>query len=362
MITDRRISAFRRKLAQEDILAFLVTGISNVRYLTGFEDTFDDDANVVALLTPEITRVYTDFRYEEAVCEAAEGTPWVVYAPTDSLYTVLCDDLAALGIEQLALESSVVYGRFRFLSERFGGKVYVVDQWVESLRQTKEAAEVERIAAAAALADRTMEHVLGMLEPGVIERDIVLEIEVFMRTNGAEGVAFPPIVASGLNSSRPHAGVTERAIGAGDFVTIDLGARVQGYCSDLTRTVVMGSASTRQREIYSAVYDANAAAIEAVHGGISGMDLDAVARDLLTKRGFGTQFGHGLGHGVGLQIHEMPSVNSRWRDSIPAGVVITIEPGVYIPEFGGVRIEDLVLVEDGGCTVLSESPRELTEI
>jgi len=201
-----------------------------------------------------------------------------------------------------------------------------------------------------------------MLEPGVIERDIVLEIEVFMRTNGAEGVAFPPIVASGLNSSRPHAGVTERAIGAGDFVTIDLGARVQGYCSDLTRTVVMGSASTRQREIYSAVYDANAAAIEAVHGGISGMDLDAVARDLLTKRGFGTQFGHGLGHGVGLQIHEMPSVNSRWRDSIPAGVVITIEPGVYIPEFGGVRIEDLVLVEDGGCTVLSESPRELTEI
>ena len=128
MITDRRISAFRRKLVLEDIPAFLVTGISNVRYLTGFEGIFDDDANVVALLTPEITRVYTDFRYEEAASEAAEGTPWVVYAPADSLYTVLCDDLAALGIEQLALESSVAYGRFRFLSERFGGKVYVLDQ------------------------------------------------------------------------------------------------------------------------------------------------------------------------------------------------------------------------------------------
>ncbi len=362
MITDRRISTLRRRLLQEGVPAFLVTSIPNIRYLTGFEGVFDDEANVACLLTSEIARAYTDFRYAEAAKEAAEGTPWIVHTPADSIYTTICEDLHALDVEEMAVESSVPYGRFRFLSEHFGGRVHVFDQTVEKIRQVKEAAEVERIAAAAELADRTMAHVFGILGPGSVERDISLEIEVFIRKNGAEAVAFPPIVASGPNSSKPHAITTDRAMERGDLVTIDIGARLDGYCSDLTRTVVLGPASTRQREVYSAVYDANIAAIEGVRAGLRGVEIDAIARDLLVDRGFGAYFQHGLGHGVGLEVHEMPSVSTRYRESIPAGAVVTIEPGVYIPEFGGVRIEDLLVVEESGSTVLSKSPKELTEI
>ena len=362
MIADGRISAFRRRLAQEDIPAFLVAGIPNVKYLTGFERTFDETANAVCLVTAEIARVYTDFRFEESASVEAEGTPWAVYSPIESMYEVLCDDLHALGIERLGMESSVPYGRFRFISEHFGGQVHVLDHWPELLRQTKEAAEIERIAAAAALADQAMDHALGMLSPGLVEREIALQIEVFMRRNGADGVAFSPIVASGPNSSKPHASATDRQLADGDFVTIDLGAKVGGYCSDMTRTVVMGSASARQREVYSAVLQANEAAIAAVRAGIVGFELDAIARDLLAKKGLAKHFGHGLGHGVGLEVHEIPHIGAKWRDAIPAGAVITVEPGAYIPEFGGVRIEDLVLVEESGRTVMTKTPKDLIEI
>jgi len=362
MIADRRISAFRRRLAEEKVGAFIVTSVPNVRYLTGFEGVFDDEANVACLVTPELVRVYTDFRYEEAAREAAEGTPWVVYAPEDSIYVHMVEDLTLQDVEEIALESSVAYGRFRFLSERFGGKVLVVEHWVESLRQVKEAAEIERIAAAAALTDETLAHVLGVVAPGVRERDIALEIEMYMRRAGADGVAFTPIVASGPNSSRPHAGVTDRALEVGDLLTIDLGARVDGYCSDCTRTVVLGSATDRQREVYEAVLAANLAALAAIRSGVPGADFDKIARDTLTERGLGVYFGHGLGHGVGLEVHEMPSLSQRWRDSIMAGSVVTVEPGVYIADFGGVRIEDLVVVEEAGCTVLSSAPKELLEL
>jgi len=362
MIADRRLSAFRLKLAEERIPAFIVTRIPNVRYLTGFEEVFDDEANVACLVTSELARVYTDFRYEEAAREAAEGTPWVVYVPEESIYITIVEDLTVNGVEEIAVESSVPYGRFRFLSERFGGKVLAADQWVEQLRQVKEAAEIERIAAAAALSDSALAHVLETLAPGVRETEVAFEIEVFMRREGAQGTAFPPIVASGPNSSRPHARASDRAIEAGDFVTIDLGARLDGYCADMTRTVVVGSASERQKEVHRAVLDASDAALAVIRAGLPGSEFDAVARELLTERGFGANFGHGLGHGVGLEVHEMPNLSRRWRESIPSGAVVTVEPGVYIPEFGGVRIEDLVVVEEGGNTVLTASPKGLMEL
>jgi Xaa-Pro aminopeptidase len=362
MVADQRLSALRRRMVQDGIVAFLVTDNANTRYLTGFDAVFDDEANVALLITSDVARIYTDFRYAEAARTAAEATPWALHVQRESLYVEMAEELAQEGVEELCMESSVPYGRFRFVSEKFGGNITVVDQWVEELRQVKERAELERIADAAAVTDATMEHVIGQLAIGKSEQEIALEIEVHMRTHGAEDVAFKPIVASGPNSSRPHASTTDRTLESGDLVTLDMGAKVEGYCADLTRTVCMGEATERQREVYSAVLGANEAAIAGAKAGLSGADIDEIARDYLKQAELSEHFGHGLGHGVGLQVHELPNVSPRGRDAVPAGAVVTIEPGVYVAGFGGVRIEDLAVVEDGGCTLLSASPKALIEI
>ncbi len=349
-------------MIEGDLQSFLVTSIPNIRYITGLENVFDDGANVVCLVTAEVARVYTDSRYSEAAEEAASGTGWVVKLPMEDLYVDLCSELDDEKVDRLTMEASVPYGRFRFVAEQFRGRVEVIEDFIEHQRQVKETAEIERIAAAAELTDRAMERVLSVLEPGLSEVEIGLEVECFMRKNGAEEVAFAPIVASGPNSSRPHAGLTDRVVGPGDFVTIDIGARVGGYCADMTRTVVIGAANDRQRAVYEAVREANEAGIAAARAGISGVELDLAAREVLREKGFAEQFTHGLGHGVGLNVHELPHVSVRGRDPIRAGSVVTIEPGVYVPGFGGVRIEDLIVIEDGGCTVLSKSPKRLIEL
>ncbi len=363
MNADARLSRLRRRLAEEGHDAALVCDVSNVRYVTGFEAVWDDDANVACLVTADLARIYTDSRYAEAAAAAAVATPWALSTPSASIYVTLCDDLGADGIGSLVLESSVPFGRFRFISERFSGRVAAVDDWVEELREVKEAAEVERIARAAALTDRAFDHVLGVLRPGLTETEVVLELEFFMRRHGSEGVAFPSIVACGPNSSRPHAVPGQRRIEAGDPVILDLGARVEGYCSDMTRTVVVGApASSEFRAVYEAVLAANEAGKGAARGGVTGAEIDGVAREVLTGAGYGEHFGHGLGHGVGLDVHELPTVSPRGRRSVLSGSVITIEPGVYLEGRFGVRIEDLVAVHDGGCRALSASPTGLIEI
>jgi len=360
--TDHRIALLRRRLADAELSAIVVTDSTNMLYLTGFEGVFDESSNVACVISQTGAWVYTDFRYETAVSQACESTQWVLRTVSDSLYIRLCEDIATDGIDSLAIESSVPYGRFRYISERFQGNIEVVDQWIEEIRQVKEIHEIERIRAAAALTDRAFEHILAYLVPGASERDIALELEVFMRQGGSEGLAFRPIVASGVNSSRPHAIASDRNFSAGDFVTIDIGAKVGGYCADMTRTVVIGKASAQQKEIYGLVKEAQEAGLSAVRGGLRGYVIDEAARQIINEAGFGDLFGHGLGHGVGLEVHELPTVSPRGRDAVLSGSVITIEPGIYVPGLGGVRIEDLVVVEDNGCTVLSSSPRELLEI
>lgn len=363
MNAEHRIAALRRRLVDEGLDAVLVTGAANMTYLTGFEGVIDRGINAACLLTPEVTRFYTDFRYAEAAETAAVGTPWVVRVAKESLYVELCLELKDEGIESLAVESSVPYGRFKFISEQFVGRVDAVHRWVEEIRQVKEPHEIERIAAAAQLGDQAFTHILEFIRPGVTERDVALELEFFMRRNGSDGVAFDPIVASGPNSARPHAQVSDRVIGADEFVKLDFGARIGGYCSDMTRTVVVGRASDRHREIYEAAIEANAIGLKAVRPGLPACEIDAAARDALTARGFGGEyFGHGLGHGVGLDVHELPSIGTISRDSVRIGSVITIEPGVYVQGFGGVRIEDLVVVEETGCRLLTHSTKELLEL
>jgi Xaa-Pro aminopeptidase len=362
VIADRRLGALRRRLSGEEADAALITLPANMRYLTGFEGVFDEGIAAACLVTADVARFYTDFRYAEAASAAAAGTPWAVHVQKESMYVEISQELRAEGVSTLALESSVPYGRFKYISEQFGGRVLVIEQWVEELRQIKESAEIESIERAASLADDAFGHVIGVIAAGMREVDVAVEIDSFLRRAGSEGVAFETIVASGPNSARPHAGVTSRAIGNGEFVKMDFGARVDGYCSDMTRTVVVGKATERHREIYDAVLAANEAALAGARAGMSGSDIDGIARRLLIERGFGENFGHGLGHGVGLAVHELPSVGKASRGAVRSGAVITIEPGVYVPGFGGVRIEDLVVVEDGGVRLLSHSRKDLIEV
>jgi Xaa-Pro aminopeptidase len=361
--SEHRIAALRRRLADEQIDAVLVTGASNMAYITGFEHVIDPGINAACLVTADFSRFHTDFRYLEAAESAAAGTPWAVRLAKESLYVELCEQLRDEGVMRLAVESSVPYGRFKFISEQFTGHIEPVQRWVEEIRQVKEPQEIERITAAAAIGDAAFEHILGFIAAGRTEREVGLELEVFMRRNGSDGVAFDPIVASGPNSARPHAQVSDHVLADGEFLTLDFGARVDGYRSDMTRTVVVGKADDRVREMYATVLEANRLGLDAVRPGLPGCDIDKTVRDFLAARGFGAEhFGHGLGHGVGLDVHELPNLGTVSRDSVRIGSVITIEPGVYVAGMGGVRIEDLAVVEESGCRLLTHAPKELIEL
>lgn len=362
MTATDRLDSFRERLGRGPADAALVLDPANMRYLTCFDGVFDEMISAVVVVTHTASRFYTDSRYIEAARTAAAGTPWDVRQQRESLLPEVCADLHADGTTTLAVESTVSHARFMAISDLFHGDVVASEQWVESLRAVKDAGEIEACAKAAALTDRAFDHVLGVIRPGMREIDVALELEMFMRRNGSEGLAFEPIVASGPNSSRPHAGITTRVIVEGDLLTMDFGARVDGYCADMTRTVVIGRADDEQRRIYAAVLAANMAGLEAVRAGTAASDVDAAARVELRAAGLEAYFGHGLGHGVGLRVHETPNLNPRSKDVLRAGEVVTIEPGVYLPGFGGVRIEDLVMVREGGHRLLSHSTKDLIEI
>jgi Xaa-Pro aminopeptidase len=270
--------------------------------------------------------------------------------------------LVEIGVQSLAVESSLPFDMVQRVRDLLPIETTPVADWVEVLRCTKDQAEIGRVSAAQDLTDDAFDHILEFMSEGMTETQIALELEFYMRSNGSEGVAFPPIVASGPNSALPHAHPGTRRVARGDFLKMDFGARVGGYCADMTRTIVIGAADDRQREIYATVLAANLAGIAAVRPGLPGRDIDAAARSVIAAAGFAENFGHGLGHGVGLEVHEQPGLGARSEGLVPLGSVVTIEPGVYVPGFGGVRIEDLVVVEKAGPHVLTRSTKELIEL
>jgi len=358
-----RVTAVRERLGEAGLAAFAANAPANVAYLTGFEGVFDEEPASVALITPDGLAIYTDGRYVEVVTAAAAGTPWEVRLARDSMWPLVTAYVAEGSTDgRLGVESTLSVGTFRRIDQEMPGRVEAVEGWVEQARRVKDASEVERIAAAQALTDAAFEHILGIIGSGVTEAQVALDLEVFMRSRGSDGVAFKPIVASGPNSSKPHAVPTEREIVPGDLVVLDFGARVEGYCADMTRTVVVGSATERQREVYEAVRAANEAGIAAVSAQVAGAEADAAARSVLVERGLGDAFTHGLGHGVGREVHEMPTLSAKGTEMLRPGEVVTVEPGVYVPGFGGVRIEDLVVVETAGCRVLTTSTKDLIEV
>lgn len=348
-----RISRVQAALSDLEADGLLVTNLTNVRYLTGFSGT-----NGQVLISPVGAAFLTDPRYEARAAEMVSGADVVVYPAR--LTDVLADRLAVLGIGRLGVEGASVT-----LSEQGdleagvpGTELVVTKNVVENLRRTKDADEVASIRAAISIADETFSWVLDRLVPGATEREVGLDLEFHMRGAGAEDLAFPPIVGSGPLSAHIHHSPSDRTFEKGDLVLLDFGCRRDGYCSDLTRTVVLGSASDEQLELYDLVLRAQTAGIDAVGPDRRGADVDAAARKVIVDGGHGDHFGHGLGHGVGLDVHEAPRLHRISEDTLAAGDVVTVEPGVYLPEVGGIRIEDCVLVTESGAEVLGSAPKD----
>ncbi len=344
-------------LKDRGIDALLVTKDANIRYVSGFTGS---ESYVVL---SEAGRVFiTDLRYTEQAADECHGFEVLPYrSPHPPLGETLGSVATKFGIKRLGFEGdSISFDLYSKIAEALKGVEMIPSSGVvEELRYTKSPEEICRVKRAAEIADMAFNHILGVLRPGVTEKDIEFELECFMRKNGAFSAGFATIIASGPRSSLPHAVPSNRKIQQGDFVTMDFGALYEGYRSDMTRTIVVGRPDDRQREVYDIVKRAQEAGMRAVKAGVKGSEPDRAARSVIEAAGLGECFGHGLGHGVGLEIHEEPRMSRESNSILSTGCIVTVEPGVYIPGWGGVRIEDTVLVLDEGCEALTLSPKEM---
>ncbi len=363
-----RHARVRTRLDALSLDALVVTAASNIRYLTNHTGTAG-----VLVVTPAAVHLLVDFRYRESV-RAAQESPaacpglraWDVPASYDE---ALLACLAEIGVSTVGFEAAHVtvarheYWRAAVESRRIDVTFRPTNRVVEEARLIKDASEVATLRDAAARLGPVAQTVFASVAAGPSEREVAGVLEAAMRQAGFERLAFDTIVASGPHSALPHYRAGDRRLAAGDLVVLDVGGGVDGYCSDLTRTVAIGSPSSEARRLYAAVQAAQQAAIAAVRPGVETSAVDAAARNVLQEHGLGDAFGHGTGHGLGLDIHEEPRIT--WpRPDVPAvplqaGMVFTVEPGAYVPGFGGDRIEDDVLVTETGCEVLTSVPREL---
>jgi Xaa-Pro aminopeptidase len=351
------VERVRSAMAGAGVPALLLTDVATVQWLTGFTGS-----SAAVVLTLDSGEFVTDSRYAIQAREQITDLGVRIFASPVRQSEALGQSIRELGLSQVAFERSVSYATWEEWQKSFDGVELVPSpEILKPLRMVKTPDEVAKIKAACGLADACLLHVMRLLRPGVREYDIALEIEFYFRRQGAE-VGFPPIVASGPNSARPHAAPGDRPLQRGDFVTIDLGARLDGYCSDITRTYVVGRADGRQREVYGQVLKALEESTQALAPGVTGADVDARAREVLDEIGLARHFGHGLGHGLGRAVHDVGSLSGRSTDVIEVGQVWTVEPGVYIEGFGGVRIEDDVLVTADRPVVLNTAAKELTEV
>ena len=351
MESNDRIDRVGTALAAAEIDGLLVTNLTNVRYLTGFSGT-----NGQVLVHQGGAVFFTDPRYEARAGQLVKGAEVVVYPAR--ITDVLVDRMLNFGVTVLGVEESMTLAERDDLQDRLGRDLTTTKGIVEGLRRTKDAYEVALLREAIRIGDEAFAWILDRLVPGASERAASLDLEMRMRLNGADAVSFPPIVGSGPLSAHIHHTPSERTLEKGDLVLLDFGCTVEGYCSDLTRTVVLGAASNEQLELYRLVLEAHDAGIAAVGPGAKGVDVDRAARSVIEGAGYGHRFGHGLGHGVGLDIHEAPRLARISEDTLAPGDVVTVEPGVYVPDAGGVRIEDCVLVTESGAEVLGSAPKD----
>lgn len=340
-------------LKESRVAAFVITGIPNVRYLSGF--TGSDGA---LLLTADRTLLFTDPRYEIQANEESDCEVKIAKGP---LLKDIAKWIKRLRLSSAAFEHNrISFENYEQLKEAAGAvRLKPVRGVTESLRMVKSAAEIATIRASVELNSAALEHALRHFKPSMTETELAAEIEYQMRRLGADGPAFETIVASGPRTALPHARPTDSPIHRNELLLMDVGATVAGYASDMTRTHAVGRLDAKRRRMYNAVLQAQLAAVDAVRPGISSTSVDRAARDIL--RGFGLEklFVHSTGHGLGLEIHERPRLGRKERTKLEAGMVVTIEPGVYEEGFGGIRIEDTVLVTLGGCQILTPTGKEL---
>jgi Xaa-Pro aminopeptidase len=352
-----RPARVRAELVGAGCDALLVTRLPNVRYLTGFTGS----AGMV-LVSADGVVLLTDGRYDTQSHEqlAAAGVDADIVIAGHAQQLARLQELAA-PVERLGLEAhGVTWAQQRAWARAFEGvELIPTEDLVERLRLVKEPGEVARIRAACSIADDALAATLPMLEQRPTERGFALALEVAMRERGASGTSFDTIVASGPNGALPHARPTDRNVEPGELVVIDFGCVVDGYCSDMTRTVSVGDPGPAARRLWEVVRESQAAGRDAVAAGVACADVDRASRDVIEAAGWGDEFSHGTGHGVGLEIHESPRVAKAAGGTLGAGVVVTVEPGVYLPGVGGVRLEDTVVVTETGADALTAFPKHL---
>ncbi len=348
-VAAQRLATLRANLAAQGADALLVTTPANVRYLSDF--TSPDDASVLVL--PSSALLISDGRYG-AQAQQESSIPFEIVGDA---FLAVAEHARGL---KLAVEGDdLTLQRFKQLSARLGYEPVVTEGLFTPLRLVKSPPEIALLREAARITDLAFEAALRMMAPGVLEVEVALELERAMRLAGADGSAFEIIVASGVRGAMPHGVASQKPLAAGELVTLDFGAVVGGYHADMTRTVAVGAVGAEERRLYEAVLEAQVAALAAVAPGKSGRELDAVARDILAEHDLADHFVHSLGHGTGLVIHEGPRLSNKSDDVLASGMTVTVEPGVYLPGFTGLRIEDLAVVTADGHEVLSLSSKEL---
>ncbi|MFJ7666099.1 M24 family metallopeptidase [Lysinibacillus sp. NPDC097195] len=348
-----KLQKLRQTLQEQNIDGILITNDYNRRYMTGFTGTAG-----VAIVSQNDAVFITDFRYTEQA--AAQITDFTIVQHEATLLEEIATQVQAMGIKSLGFEKDTVsFGTYELYNRVIKADLVPVSGLIEKIRLIKTEQEINIIKVACEIADHAFTHILDFIKPGKTELEVSNELEFFMRQQGATQSSFDTIVASGLRSALPHGVATNKVIEKGDFVTLDYGALYNGYISDITRTVAVGEPSEKLVDMYNTVLASQLLALEKVGPGLTGIQADAIARDYLTEKGYGEAFGHSLGHGIGLEVHEGPGLSKRSETLLEPGMAVTIEPGVYVPGVGGVRIEDDILITESGNELLTHSTKEL---
>ena len=351
-----RIERLLQKISGEQVDAILIRKPENLFYFSGF----NGDSSCL-FISKNFLKLITDGRYSEQAATQAKN--FEIIKQTDGLFPKIADEVKNSAVKKIAFEGKFfTFDEYSTLQEKIPNVEFKSVE-VDSLRQIKDAAEISCIRQACAVADKAFAEILNFVRAGIREVEVAAELEYFMRKFGSERAAFDTIVASGVRSSLPHGRASEKIIADGELVTMDFGAVVDGYHSDMTRTFCVGKSSARQREIYHAVLDAQLYGLEIIKVGVSGKAADEAVRNRLKDLGFAEYFTHSLGHSLGLEIHEEPRLSPRSTcERLEENMLVTDEPGIYIPNFGGVRIEDTVLVTANGAEVLTHSPKEFISL
>lgn len=351
----KRVQEINKNL---NIDAVLISNGNNMRYVSGFAGETG-----YLYISDKHHMVITDFRYTYQAEAEAEGYE-IVTIGSGGYEEAINDILKKDNVKRLGFESKdMLYSRYQDLMDKLNvDQLIPIKDEVTRLRRIKTPRELEYIKQAESIGDKVFSEILSYIKPGITELEVAARIEYLLKLYGGERTSFSAIVASGVNSSMPHAVPTKKKIELGDFVTMDYGCVYEGYCSDMTRTIVVGKASDKQKEIYNIVLEAQLAALDVIKAGLKGKDVDKVARDIIYNAGYEGCFGHGLGHSVGLFIHEDPRLSPSEEDIIEAGMIETVEPGIYVRGFGGVRIEDLVVVTEDGYENYTHSDKSLIEL